>query len=220
MRNWKKFSPPETSTCTTEDKKNTEKIVAYFLFDVETTGLEAGYHEILSLAAIILDDNLNFKSKGYMNLMPNHWDRAQPKALEVNKIDPKTWKASHTSNAESVEKMVEFIDKNVRKNEKVMPMGHNVGFDRDFLKALFKNVGVPWRLHYREKDTIQMMDDWRLFTGEKFTDFRLGSCCSRFGIKIPNAHDASADAYATMQLAHAILADIKHRIHSGTKGIV
>ncbi len=194
--------------------------MAYFLFDVETTGLEDNFHEICSLAAIILDDNLKFKDRGHMNLMPDHWDRAQPRALEINKINPKTWKASHGSNMESIEKMVAFVDKNVKKKEKVIPMGHNVPFDIGFLKALFKKVGVPWRFYHREKDTMQMMDDWRLFTNEKFTDFRLGSCCSHFGIKIPNAHDASADVHATMQLAHAITSDIKQRIKGGTKGIV
>jgi DNA polymerase III epsilon subunit-like protein len=81
--------------------------------------------------------------------------------------------------------------------------------------------GFKWEsvFHYRKKDTIQMMDDWRLFTDEDYSDYRLSSCCSVFGIEIPNSHDATADAFATMQLAHAITADIRNRI-KGIKGIV
>ena len=196
--------------------------MAYFLFDTETTGLDPDYHEICSLSAFMLDDNLNYKAQGHMKLMPEHWDRAESQALAVNGIDPKTWKASHDSSVVSIQKMIDFIDKNKRrKNEKVFPMGHNVGFDVGFLKALMNHHGFKWDavFHYRKKDTIQMMDDWRLFTGEDVTDFRLGACCKRFGIEIPNAHDASADVYATMQLAHAITADLRNRT-KGYKGIV
>jgi len=195
--------------------------MAYFLFDVETTGLDCNHHEMCSLAAVILDDNFNFKAKGHMNLMPDHWDRAEKRALEINGVDPKTWKATHSSNAESVDKMVAFVDKNTKKKEKVIPMGHNVKFDIGFLKALFKKTGQPWRFYdRREVDTMQLMDFWRITTGEDIRDFRLGACCKHFGIETPNAHNASADAIATMRLAQTIIADLKNRIKSGIKGIV
>ena len=195
--------------------------MAYFLFDVETTGLDSEKHEICSLAAIMLDDNLNYKAKGFMKLMPENWDIAQPEALKINGIDPKTWTATHNSNVESIQKMLDFINKNKKKKEKVYPMGHNVDFDIGFLMALMKKHGFPWfgTFHHRKKDTIQMMDDWRLYVEEDFRDFRLSGCCKRFGIEIPNAHDASADVYATMQLAHAITADLRNRT-KGYKGIV
>lgn len=192
----------------------------FFLFDTETTGLQAGHHEICSLGAIILDKNFVYKTKGYMKLMPNHWERAEPGALKVNGIDPKTWTASHSSNTESIEKMYEFIDKNKRKNEKIIPVGHNIGFDTGFLKALIKQVGSTWRFHYNEIDTISWMYQWSIVSEEDVTDFRLGACCKRFGITLSNAHNASADAWATMQLAHAIINDIKFRIKNGAKGIV
>jgi DNA polymerase III epsilon subunit-like protein len=196
--------------------------MAYFLFDTETTGLRADYHEICSLSAIMLDNNLNFKAQGHMKLMPEHWDRAEAQALSVNGIDPKTWTASHESNVVSIQKMIEFIDKNKRrKNENIYPMGHNVDFDIGFLKALMSKNGFKWEsiFHHRKKDTIQMMDDWRLFTDEDHSDYRLASCCSVFGIEISNSHDATADAFATMQLAHAITADIRNRI-KGIKGML
>ena len=85
--------------------------MAYFLFDTETTGLDPDYHEICSLSAFMLDDNLNYKAQGHMKLMPEHWDRAESQALAVNGIDPKTWKASHDSSVVSIQKMIDFIDK-------------------------------------------------------------------------------------------------------------
>lgn len=194
--------------------------MAYFLFDTETTGLDDTRHEICSLAAVILDKNWKFKAKGHMNLMPEHWDWAEPKALEVNGINPKTWKASHSSNSLSVEKMYEFIDKNKRKNEKIIPVGHNVGFDTGFLKALVKKTGNTWRFHHHEIDTIDWMYQWAAVTGEDVRSFSLAACLKRFGIENSAAHTASADTLATMQLAHAIINDLKFRIKNGQKGIV
>lgn len=203
----------------TNDRKARINIM-FFLFDTETTGLDPDHHEICSLAAIILDKNWKFKAKGYMKLMPDHWERAEPEALKINGIDPKTWEATHSSNVESIEKMYEFIDKNKRKNEKIIPVGHNVGFDTGFLKPLVKKTGHTWRFHYNEIDTISWMYQWAAVAEEDVTDFRLGSCCERFGITLGNAHDASADASATMQLALAIINDLRFRIKSGRQGIV
>ena len=194
--------------------------MAFFLFDTETTGLDNKRHEICSLGAVILDKNFKFKVKGHMNLMPEHWDWAEPQALKVNGIDPKTWKASHGSNAASVEKMYEFIDKNKRKNEKIIPMGHNIGFDTGFLKALVKKTGNTWKFHYHEIDTINWMYHWAAVTGEDVKNFSLAACLKRFGIENKDAHTAVADALATMQLAHAIINDLKFRIKNGQKGIV
>lgn len=194
--------------------------MAFFLFDTETTGLDPGHHEICSLSAVILDKNWKLKAKGHMNLMPDHWDRAEPAALKINGIDPNTWKATHGSNAESIEKMYAFIDKNKRKNEKIIPIGHNIGFDTAFLKALVKKTGHTWRFHYHEIDTISWTYLWAAITGEDVKNYSLKACCSRFGIKNDDAHTASADAIATMQLALETINDLKFRIKSGQKGIV
>jgi DNA polymerase III alpha subunit (gram-positive type) len=194
--------------------------VAFFLFDTETTGLNPEHHEICSLAAIILDKNWKFKAKGHMNLMPDHWDRAQPEALKVNGIDPKTWKATHRSNTESIEKMYAFIDKNKRKNEKIIPVGHNVGFDTAFLKVLVKKTGHTWRFHYHEIDTISWVYLWSAITEKDVRNFSLGSCTKLFGIENDDAHTASADTFATMQLALKTINDLKVRIKSGQQGIV
>jgi DNA polymerase-3 subunit epsilon len=194
--------------------------MAFFIFDTETTGLDPEHHEICSLAAVILDKNWKFKAKGHMNLMPDHWERAEPEALRVNGIDPKTWKATHSSNALSVEKMYEFIDKNKRKNEKIIPVGHNVSFDTSFLKALVKKTGYTWRFHYHEIDTISWQYLWGAVTEENIRNFSLGASCKRFGIENKDVHTASADTVATMQLALATINDLKFRIKNGQKGIV
>jgi DNA polymerase-3 subunit epsilon len=184
--------------------------MAYFAFDVETTGLEPGYHEILQIGAILLNDKLEECGSGSAKLWPKHWGRADKKALEINKVDPKMWKPTHESTKKALDKIILFIYKHVPPHEKINLMGHNVtGFDIQMLKALFKEEGVTWVFHYHPLDTIVMAKTWSLVTGENLSSLRLCDLCDKFGVVNNKEHDAMGDARASVELARKIVEDLK-----------
>ncbi len=60
--------------------------------DLEMSGLEPDKHEILEVAALLVDpDNFEIKSSYYAKINPEHISSADPQALEVVGYDPKNW---------------------------------------------------------------------------------------------------------------------------------
>ena len=54
--------------------------------DIETTGLLDAYHDIVQVAVVPLDNNLDpiDINPFYMDIKPDHPERATPKAMQVN----------------------------------------------------------------------------------------------------------------------------------------
>ena len=195
--------------------------MAYLAFDVETTGLTPGYHEILQLGAILLDDNFIEYGSGYVCFEPKHWERAEKRALEINGIDPKTWKPTYSTTKESLTKMTDFIYKHVSLSEQINLLGHNMDkFDEPMLRALYKEEGMSWIFHYHGIDTMQFYKLWCLVTETKIVSLRLIDCCEKFNIEISKAHNAMADIRVTVGLVRAIRDDLMFRIKHGQKGLV
>jgi DNA polymerase-3 subunit alpha (Gram-positive type) len=108
--------------------------------DTETTGLKAWnygkpFHEIIELALIIVENGETTFKKSY-KFHPLRFHTADPKALEVCGYDPKVWEeeALHW-NKTSIKNLAKKLEGSVI-------VGHNVSFDMNFLKALFKDFGV------------------------------------------------------------------------------
>ena len=57
--------------------------------DLETTGLIDGYHDIVQVAVVPLDGNLDplDVSPFYMNMKPDFPERADPEAMRINGLD-------------------------------------------------------------------------------------------------------------------------------------
>ena len=60
--------------------------------DLEMSGLDVDRHEILEIAALLVDPkNFEIKSSYYSKIVPEHIHTADPQALEVVGYDPKNW---------------------------------------------------------------------------------------------------------------------------------
>ena len=58
------------------------------VMDTETTGLDPNWHEMIQIALLPLDSNLNVRKDVlpfYIELIPEHPERADPEAMSVNK---------------------------------------------------------------------------------------------------------------------------------------
>ncbi len=111
--------------------------------DTETTGLKAWnygktFHEIIELALIIVEDGETTFKKSY-KFHPRRIENADLKALEINGYDPKIWEE------EALEWTEASVNNLAKRLEGTVVVGHNIRFDMDFLKALFRDFGVRYK---------------------------------------------------------------------------
>lgn len=179
---------------------------AYFAFDVETTGLDPVDSEIISLAAILLDSELNEIKSLEAYALPDKG--CPPEAARINGYEEEKWKARGAlSQADFYNKVATFVSNEWR----LIPIGHNVSFDVGFLKALFKQhaSGGTYNKYfsYHTLDTIgsSIMFDIAK-QGKPDGRYKLGKLCERFGIRLgEDAHDAKADVRATVELLRYLI---------------
>ena len=105
---------------------------ARVFFDTETTGLNAGEQEILSVGIVRIETDGTrrvFSSK----VKPVRLEKAQPKALEMNAYNDEEW-ADAPIFADVADEIVGMLRGTV-------VIGHNVKFDLAFLDAELKIAG-------------------------------------------------------------------------------
>ncbi len=193
----------------------------YLAFDLETTGLNPDYHEIAQIGIILLTSDLEEVSSGEIRLMPEHWDRAEKKALEVNKINPKTWKSTYPSNKIALEKIISSIYRHIEPGQKIGLLGHNIiGFDIPFLKKIMNQHDIEWIFGHHHIDTMVWASFWARVSNTKLHAYSLSQMTAALGVKLTNAHDAVADVKATVELARAMITSIQFMVKHGQKGIV
>jgi len=116
--------------------------------DVETTGLQPGYHEMIDIGIAMTDLEGNIVDTLFLRIMPNHPERLSPKAFEVNAFDVKRWEklGALTINA-AVDSIISFHNCSA-KNKNVLMIANNCHFDLSFLDHLFRSANKTWRELY------------------------------------------------------------------------
>jgi DNA polymerase III epsilon subunit-like protein len=174
--------------------------------DVETSGLEPGWHEILQIAIQPLDSQiepLEGVQPFYMNIKPEYPERASKKAMSVNKLDldwllvhaPDQWKV-----AELLDEWWERLDLPI--NRTLMPLAHNWQYEAGFLKAWLGIEQTHQFFHPYARDTMETaiyLNDRAYMRGETilFDRLRLRDVCKHYGVTNEHEHDALGDVRAT-----------------------
>jgi len=109
--------------------------------DTETTGLDPFVHEMIEFAAVFQDGTVG---QGF-RIKPQHIETASPKALEVNGYKPEDWKDA-LAPLDAAERIGKLLDNCIL-------VGHNVGFDIGFIKALLKREEIDAWIDHRHIDT-------------------------------------------------------------------
>ena len=180
------------------------KTVNYLWLDGETTGLDSLKNDIIQLACIPVVGGVEQSITFNQYCQPINWNEIDDAALAVNGL-----KRSQLPGFQKAEAMVNNLVLFAKQFDcKFIIAGYNVGFDKDFLAALFKKVG-------REGDFLE------LFTGDirdtmkrakklkaqlPTPNIKLATLANHFGIPI-NAHDALSDIQATIKV-DKILSDM------------
>jgi DNA polymerase III epsilon subunit-like protein len=184
--------------------------------DVETTGVEFGWHEILQVAILPLDTNCEpDRDLGffYMNVAPKHPSRQGLDARNKHGLDAAKMAEECVSQEEAAGMLDDwFVKLNLPLGKRLVPLAHNWAFERGFLThwlgiELFDSI---WQCHPR--DTMgfgTMINDVYAWRGEPvpFHTLSLLSMCNRCGVVLDNAHDALADCLATADLYKTIISN-------------
>lgn len=196
----------------------------YISIDIETTGLDFGYDEIIEISAILVRNGATVDQ--YSSLVKPHHSHAFLTLSEINKLGFNCF----SEMPEDLEKeffethlIPQFIESltgisnsellNAPYIESILPdlssflgthilVGHNVHFDINFLYDAFENAGL-----YLKNDFVDTMRISKKLLPE-LPHHRLRDLVNQYKISQDCAHRAYADASATLQCFEAMKTDI------------
>ncbi len=154
-------------------------------FDLETTGLQRQNHRIIQFA--LVGSDVDGSSIHYESLV-NPQRRIPADSVRVHGIRDSDVKHSAVFG--------EHIDELNALFEGAVVVGHNVkSFDWPFMTNEYLRFGKPLPEPVAIIDTLQVARRLKLPRPHG-----LGYLCNRYGVKLENAHDAAADAAASLLL--------------------
>lgn len=126
--------------------------------DVETTGLVAGYHEMIDAGFVITDLDGNVVDSLYIRIQPEHPERLSPGAARVNGFAAATWKQLGALNTKQAVDTIIAFNTRAAGDKHVLLAAFNSQFDAGFLDALMHREGHTWRelFHYFVLDIPSM----------------------------------------------------------------
>jgi len=188
-----------------------KKIIFY---DLETTGRSAYWDQIIQIAAICTDENLNVLDEINLIGKLNSFSVPDPEALLVNKIPIDSIYKSNFSNYS----LISEISKKFSEWSPGIFIGYNsIKFDEEVIRnAFFKNLFDPYLTVKNDNTRVDLLDITRIanfFYPDKIKSLlnkkgsaimKLESIAHTNGIKNFTAHDAMGDTYASLELARLI----------------
>ena len=176
--------------------------------DVETTGRLEGYHEIIQIACVPLNQHFEPHESMrffYLNIAPDHPDRMSKEAERKHKLTPE-----FLSDCVSQEKGIALFEEwhqnlNLPFRKRLVPLAHNWAFEKGFLTHWLglDYLDEVWYIHPRDSFTAAaFINDLFCWHGRNppFNKLALTALTKRFDVQLDNAHDALADCLATAKL--------------------
>lgn len=179
------------------------------MLDIEATGIDVTKHEIIQLAAVLLDKKTLREKKSFNTFVkPKRWAKRDPEAMAVTNI---TW--SQLKDAPSLKKVMHDFGKIFGKN--LIPTTYGGNLDIIFLPAAFRNSGMKypydhhtfnmWPLCYTFMAKKKQLKNRKRFVGFSLED--IGDY-----LKVPHIqgrHDALVDCRYQADILRALLKKIK-----------
>ena len=192
-----------------------KKIIFY---DLETTGRSSYWDQIIQIAAICTDENLNVLDEINLIGKLNSFSVPDPEALLVNKIPIDSIYKSNFSNYS----LISEISHKFSEWSPAIFIGYNsIKFDEEVIRnAFFKNLFDPYLTVKNDNTRVDLLDITRIanfFYPDKIKSLlnkkgsaimKLESIAHTNGIKNFTAHDAMGDTYASLELAKLIKNEI------------
>lgn len=182
--------------------------------DLETTGTQPGWHEIVQIAIVPLDDEfkaLNNVRPFYTHIKPNHPERESEAAKQKHKI-PMHELMLHAPSQDKVKDWLYdwFEDLRLPFKRCLVPLAHNWAFESSMLKAWLGVDMVDQIFHSHARDsmlTAVAINDREACAGRPipFEKIGLNSLCAKLKIVNTNPHDALADCLASAEVYKTLL---------------
>ena len=120
-----------------EDSKETSQTPTLFaIVDLETTGLNPNYNEIIDIGLILIDEDMNEIGRFNSKILPLYPERINPEARKINGFDLILWKKENAlTSEEATKKLIDFLSNFKRKPYFI---AFNSWFDSAFLSNLFR----------------------------------------------------------------------------------
>lgn len=179
--------------------------------DVETTGRDPFYNEVIQVALVPLDINLNpVGTPFYTDIRPEFPDRMAAEATAAHGISLERLDSAPDSDTASDYLWEWFQSLKLLPGKRLIPLAHNCQFDIPFLQKwlgldqFYEVFGYPTRDTQALITALQDKDAYKN-QAIKFKQASLAHACATLGITLDNAHDALADAIATSKVYKALL---------------
>ena len=112
----------------------TKESSLYAIVDVETTGLNPNYHEMIDIGIIIINQNLEIKGQYFSKVLPSFPERIDPMAQNINGFDLQRWTQEEAiSEEELINQMNIFLNNYIGKP---IFIAFNSWFDSGFVRNL------------------------------------------------------------------------------------
>ena len=166
----------------------------FAVVDVETSGLSARRHRLLQVAVVVA------RSDG---TVVESWSTyVRPRFRLVARLGPRHIHGITRRRLKGAPQLAEAIEQIEQRLAGHVLTAHNLGFDQAFLRAGARRSGrrLPNAPEVCTLTIARRMDP------ENTYSHRLADLCSRYSIRLDDAHDALADATATAALLPHLIA--------------
>lgn len=174
--------------------------------DVETTGLQPRFHDVIQVCLLPLDSECN-PLKGvipfYGELQPRRPENIDYKAMTVSKLNLFKIMQDAMTADRMVDLFVEWYDKlPLPENKRLVPLAHNWVHDHGFLTDWlgYEHMQYYFWGHYRDTQCAALFENDKADAQVEQTPYpKLGltNLAARLGIQHERAHDSLADCLTT-----------------------
>ncbi len=190
----------------------------YLVLDLETTGTEVGYHEIIQIGAVLLDQAFNEISNFFSNVCPVYENRFSKEAQKIHylsMIDLENSPAIYEVIPEFENWILKSLKlKNKKELKNLILVGQSVYFDIIFLQYAYKQNQMYYPFSHKILDLKILA--FYYFTILKNNNIEvpqslsLESIANFFNLKrSSNVHNALEDAILTAKCISIILNESK-----------
>jgi DNA polymerase-3 subunit epsilon len=190
----------------------------YLVLDLETSGTEVGYHEIIQIGAVLLDQNFNEISTFFSNICPIYENRFSKEAQKVHYLsflDLKNSPAIYELIPEFEDWIIKSLKLKTKKDLKQLILaGQSVYFDIIFLQYAYKQNQIPYPFSHKILDLkILAFYYFTILQNNNIEvpkSLSLESIANFFNLKrSSNVHNALEDAILTAKCISIILNNSK-----------
>ncbi len=169
--------------------------INFYILDVETTGLTTKLHEITEFSIIRCKDKVSLNKQVKC-------DHPESASIDALRITNKTMEDLNNgiSKMEACKLIKNFLEQDGLDSSHRCIVGHNVRFDRDFLKSMFAECMMELEVDLW-LDTLKITKGFIKQAGLKKQKASLKEACSLFKTKIyPGEHNSRSDSRNTFYL--------------------